>query len=56
MKTWRRRDDCMIRVFYFKVVYMALRMFDALLPYFGNKRRLSPVMFRLISEYLPRDQ
>lgn len=35
---------------------MALKMFDALLPYFGGKRRLCSVIFKQISKYLPRDK
>jgi adenine-specific DNA-methyltransferase len=35
---------------------MALKMFDALLPYFGGKRKLCPVIFRQISKYLPREK
>ncbi|MEI7998706.1 MAG: DNA adenine methylase, partial [Candidatus Omnitrophota bacterium] len=35
---------------------MALRMFDALLPYFGNKRKLCPVIFHHISNFLPREK
>jgi len=31
-----------------------LRMFDALLPYFGNKRKLCPVIFSHIAKHLPR--
>ena len=31
-----------------------LQMFDALLPYFGGKRRLVPVIFHHIARYLPR--
>lgn len=34
---------------------MQLRMSDALLPYFGGKRKLCPVIFRCVSEYLPRE-
>lgn len=35
---------------------MALRMFNALLPYFGGKRKLCPVIFRHIAKYLPRER
>lgn len=35
---------------------MRLRMFDALVPYFGGKRKLCPVIFRQISKYLPREK
>lgn len=35
---------------------MRLRMFDALLPYFGGKRKLCPVVFKRISKYLPREK
>ncbi|MDP8229475.1 MAG: DNA adenine methylase, partial [Candidatus Gorgyraea atricola] len=35
---------------------MRLRMFNALLPYFGGKRKLCPVIFRHISKYLPREK
>lgn len=35
---------------------MALKMFDALLPYFGGKRKLCPVIFGLISKHIPREQ
>ena len=34
---------------------MALKMFDALLPYFGGKRKLCPVIFGLISKHIPRE-
>ena len=34
---------------------MKLKMFDALLPYFGGKRKLCPVVFKRISKYIPRD-
>ncbi len=35
---------------------MRLRMFKALLPYYGGKRRLCPIIFKKISEYLPREK
>jgi adenine-specific DNA methylase len=35
---------------------MALKMFDSLLPYFGNKRKLCPVIFYHISKFLPREK
>lgn len=35
---------------------MALKMFNALLPYFGGKRKLCPVIFGHIAKYLPRDK
>ena len=35
---------------------MALKMFNALLPYFGGKRKLCPVIFRHITKYLPREE
>lgn len=35
---------------------MALKMFNALLPYFGGKRKLCPVIFRHIAKYLPREK
>jgi len=35
---------------------MRLRMFEALLPYFGGKRKLCPVIFSHIAKYLPREQ
>lgn len=35
---------------------MALRMYESLLPYFGNKRRLCPIIFKAISEVLPRER
>lgn len=35
---------------------MALTMFDALLPYFGNKRKLAPVIFHQIAKFLPREK
>lgn len=35
---------------------MMLKMFDALLPYFGGKRKLCPVIFKQISNYLPREE
>jgi len=31
-----------------------LRMFDALLPYFGGKRKLCPIIFSCIHKHLPR--
>lgn len=34
---------------------MVLKMFNSLLPYFGNKRKLCPVIFKLISKYYPRN-
>lgn len=33
-----------------------LKMFDALLPYFGGKRRLAPWIFKVIREYLLKDK
>ncbi|MFH0764563.1 MAG: DNA adenine methylase [Candidatus Omnitrophota bacterium] len=43
--------------FYFiGVISMKLKMFDALLPYFGGKRKLCPVIFKRISKYIPREQ
>ncbi|MCK5260243.1 MAG: DNA adenine methylase, partial [Candidatus Omnitrophica bacterium] len=35
---------------------MTLKMFNALLPYFGGKRKLCPVIFRHIDKYLPREK
>ena len=35
---------------------MLLKMFNALLPYFGGKRKLCPVIFRHIAKYLPREK
>jgi len=35
---------------------MVLKMFNALLPYFGGKRKLCPVIFRHIAKYLPREK
>ncbi len=35
---------------------MALKMFDSLLPYFGNKRKLAPVIFNHISKFLLREK
>lgn len=35
---------------------MRLRMFDSLLPYFGGKRKLCPIIFRQITKYLPREK
>jgi len=35
---------------------MALKISDALLPYFGGKRKLCPVVFKHISKHLPRDR
>ncbi|MBU1809065.1 MAG: hypothetical protein KJ661_05860 [Candidatus Omnitrophica bacterium] len=32
---------------------MKLKMFDALLPYFGGKRKLCPVIFSEIHSYFP---
>jgi len=34
---------------------MGLKMFDSLLPYFGGKRKLCPVIFGNIDKYLPRE-
>ncbi len=34
---------------------MALEIFDALLPYFGGKRKLCPVIFSYIAKHLPRE-
>lgn len=34
---------------------MALMMFDALLPYFGGKRKLCSVIFAYIAKHLPRE-
>lgn len=33
-----------------------LKLFDALLPYFGGKRKLCPIIFSHISKHLPREQ
>lgn len=33
-----------------------LRMYDALLPYFGGKRKLCPIIFGQIHKYFPRDK
>jgi len=33
-----------------------MRMFDALLPYFGNKRKLCSLIFSYIHKYFPRDK
>ena len=33
-----------------------MRMFKALLPYYGGKRKLCPVIFNRISKHLPRDR
>jgi len=35
---------------------MALSMFNSLLPYFGGKRKLCPVIFKQISKYIPREE
>lgn len=35
---------------------MRLQMFDALLPYFGSKRKLCPVIFGRIAKHLSREQ
>lgn len=35
---------------------MRLKMFDALLPYFGGKRRLCPVIFSHIASVVPREK
>jgi len=35
---------------------MALKMFQAILPYFGGKRKLCPIIFRYIANYLPREK
>lgn len=35
---------------------MGLRFFDALLPYFGGKRKLCPVIFGRLTKYLPREK
>jgi adenine-specific DNA methylase len=34
---------------------MALKIFNALFPYFGNKRKLGPVIFHYIAKFLPRE-
>ena len=33
-----------------------MRMFKALLPYYGGKRKLCPIIFSHISKHLPRDK
>ena len=33
-----------------------VKMFDALLPYFGGKRKLCPVIFGVIHGHYPRDK
>lgn len=33
-----------------------MQMFDALLPYFGGKRKLCPIIFSYISKHIPREQ
>lgn len=33
-----------------------LKMFDALLPYYGGKRKLCPVIFGVIHDYYPREK
>ena len=33
-----------------------LRMFDALLPYYGGKRELCPLIFKRIRKYIPREE
>ncbi len=33
-----------------------MRMFKALLPYYGGKRKLCPIIFKQISKYFPRDK
>ena len=35
---------------------MRLEMFKALLPYYGGKRRLCPIIFRHIANHFPRDK
>ena len=35
---------------------MRLKMFKALLPYYGGKRKLCPIIFKKISEYLLREK
>ncbi|NQT22859.1 MAG: hypothetical protein HQ579_05385, partial [Candidatus Omnitrophica bacterium] len=35
---------------------MGLEMFYALLPYFGGKRKLCPIIFKQIERHLPRDK
>lgn len=35
---------------------LKLRMFDALLPYFGGKRKLCPIIFKGVRKYIPREQ
>lgn len=35
---------------------MLLSIFDALMPYFGGKRRFAPIIFRHIMDYLPEEQ
>jgi len=40
--------------FFFLGDNMALKMFNALLPYFGGKRKLCPVIFGHIAKHIPR--
>jgi len=35
--------------------FMALKMFNALLPYFGSKRKLCSIIFKIISKYYHRN-
>lgn len=35
---------------------MALSIFHAVVPYFGGKRRLCPIIFKQISKYIPRGE
>ena len=35
---------------------MPLKIFKALLPYYGGKRRLCPIIFRHIANHFPRDK
>ena len=34
---------------------MGLEMFNALLPYFGGKRKLCPIIFKQIAKHIPRN-
>jgi adenine-specific DNA methylase len=35
---------------------MALSMFHAVVPYFGGKRKLCPIIFKMISKHVPREE
>jgi hypothetical protein len=50
-----KSDIAFFGFLFYRGLSMKLKMFDALLPYFGGKRKLCPVIFKRISKYIPRD-